>query len=390
MPHHSPVPCIPSLPHTVPPGTGRWRTTVTGDIYLADANGDHAVPIVAGPTSDLYPGFLRDGTKLAFLRTEYDTTLTLMVAHADGTAPVSLATKVDAADDAPDGATMVVLQTIDGHPAISIVATDGSTARTLDLGGIEPAGWVDWRPTDGKELIFTGHPHAGTLDLGLYAIRADGTGLRTIGAVSTTESDPSSSAPTQLSFQNLNLSPDGSSLWYTNWEPNDAGSPDDSTHVRDLTTGEDRRVRFDPRNPQDTQALFWTLSPDGTTVLYESQGQLVHRSGGREPARPGHRTRVLLPEPGGDGFLARRHQGLPDPELARRDLDHRRRQRSGRYHDRDHPHPTQLAATGPLTVRHCLHAGARHRASPGVPSHPSRTGLTVLCAGPSSPAILPR
>ena len=123
--------------------------------------------------------------------------------------------------------------------------------------------------------------------MGLYAIRADGTGLRTIGAVSTTESDPSSSAPTQLSFQNSNPSPDGSTFWYTNWEPNDAGSPDDSIHVRDLTTGQDRRVRFNPQDPQDTQALLWALSPDGTSSPVPSPGGSLHIApvDGSQPGR---------------------------------------------------------------------------------------------------------
>ena len=43
------------------------------------------------------------------------------------------------------------------------------------------------RPPDGQEVIFTGVRTRAGQDLGIYAIKPDGTGLRAIGAISTTE-----------------------------------------------------------------------------------------------------------------------------------------------------------------------------------------------------------
>ncbi len=146
---------------------------------------------------------------------------------------------------------------IDGVPSISIVAADGSGMRTLDLGDIEPGDRVDWRPPDGRELIFTGHAKSGTPHMGLYAIAPDGTGLRTIGGHrhrATPGSTTSSCRPT------ARRSATG---------PGDRtrrASSDGWSHLRDLTTGEDRLIELygDPR-----------LSPDGTSILGETSAQLV-------------------------------------------------------------------------------------------------------------------
>ncbi len=152
-------------------------------------------------------------------------------------------------------------------PSISIVDADGSgQIKTMDLGGIEPGDRVDWRPTDGRELIFTGHA-AGSPNMGLYAIAPDGTGLRTVGAVSTSE----------VWFNDFQLSPDGSTVGYWSWGPNDAGVVDGWSHLRDVVTGKDQLVELcsAPR-----------LSPDGTSILGETSAQLViGRADGKPPAR---------------------------------------------------------------------------------------------------------
>lgn len=64
---------------------------------------------------------------------------------------------------------------VDGISTISLARTDGSGLRSLDVGfaAIHP----DYRPPDGAEIVFAGHD--GPIS-GLYAIRPDSTGLRTI------------------------------------------------------------------------------------------------------------------------------------------------------------------------------------------------------------------
>ena len=161
---------------------------------------------------------------------------------------------------------------------LSIVDVDGnSPIIDLDLGDIEPAGWVMPRPPDGEELIFTGRPNPGLKDLGLFAIRPGSTGPRTIGEPSTT-TDP------DLSFQNPVLSPDGKTIAFWNWEPGPNGEPPDGhLHLRDLDTGAELPVPFAP----DHLGNGPRYSPDGKMVIYESAlpGLTYAPTDGSLPAR---------------------------------------------------------------------------------------------------------
>jgi hypothetical protein len=258
------------LPTRVPDAYGPARNgsmayEVDGDIYLADATGDHGRPIINGPTTDRSPGFSHDGTRLLFGRGE-DADLAAMVANADGSAVTQLFTGPVWAEFMPSDTQMVTTRTVDGRLVMSIVDLDGvGTIRDLDLGGIGPQGWVMPRPPDGEELIFTGRPHPGNTDLGIYAIKPDGTGLRAIGSISTSESDPTAPGATRISFQDPALSPDGSTIAYWNW---DTVAGHAYTHLRDLDTGEDRLLPRDATSDAEVVARF---SPDSSVLLFERQ-----------------------------------------------------------------------------------------------------------------------
>ena len=264
-----------SLPIGLPAPFGVARNgslawAADGDIYTADPTGQHAVAVVTGPENDVDPSWSRDGTRFAFLRVAADNTTRLMVARADGTGVVPLTgivAGIDWYDWSADDSQLAIYHLIDGDPSISIVAADGSgSIKALDLGDIEPGDRVDWRPPDGRELIFTGHA-TGLPNMGLYAIAPDGTGLRTVGAVSTSESW----------FNDFQLSPDGSTVGYWSWGPNDAGVVDGWSHLRDVDTGTDKLVELysAPR-----------FSSDGTSLLGETSAQLViGPADGKPPAR---------------------------------------------------------------------------------------------------------
>jgi Tol biopolymer transport system component len=232
----------------------------TGDIWVADATGANGQAIITGPENDSNPWYSHDGTQFAFGREDTNGTTRLMVARADGTGIVPLTADFIWADWSPDDKQLAVTHTVDGQVVMSIVNADGTgSPRPLDLGGIRLTSWVVWRPADGSELLFTGQ-RPGTTDLGLYAIQPDGTGLRTVGDVSTADN------AWQLSFQNPQVSPDGSTVGFSNWEPNDAGKTDAWSHLRDVTTGSDRRIE---------DYSFPHFSPDGTTVVGEGDNTLV-------------------------------------------------------------------------------------------------------------------
>jgi hypothetical protein len=259
----SPAPRLPA-PYG-PAGNGSIVYDATGDIYLADATGANATVLVGGSTVDCCAGFSRDGTRIAFMRDGDGTTSDLMVARADGTGAVQVASNTDNYDWSPDGSQLVAHQVVSGKPKLSIVRADGTgTPTTLDLGGVEPLDFVAWRPVDGAEILFIGSPQAGSPQVGLYGISPDGTGERAIGAISTSESARSNPAD-HLSLQAPVLSPDGTTILYGNWEADGAGVMGSYLHERDLTTGQDRRFTFDDHSTSlGTVPVF---SPDGKSFI---------------------------------------------------------------------------------------------------------------------------
>jgi hypothetical protein len=287
---------IGAQPSRLPPPFGVARNgsiaySVNGDIYLAGADGSNPHAIITGPDNDRYPWFSQDGTKLSFGRGE-DADLTLMVADADGGNPQPLMDKAVWSEFMPLGNQLLVTHGDPGHLVMSIIDLGGSHAVTdLDVLGIELRGWAQPRPPDGAELIFTGRPHPGTKDVGLFAIRPDDHSIRTIGAVSTTETgDTSGGAGAHVSFQDPSISADGSRIIYWDRDP-DANGSDPYLHQRDLATGEDLPVPV--RGDDFRMMVLPHVSPDGTMVVYETRGssgsnqQLFYGPiDGSQPSRP--------------------------------------------------------------------------------------------------------
>lgn len=242
-----------------------------GDIFIADADATHERLLIGGETNDYAATWSRDGTKLFFGRDVLAGVL-VMTADADGRNVRELsAPLVDTGsfDLSPTSTQLAIEQTVSRRRTISILSLTGDRAeRDLEIGDLVPAGFVGWRPPAGDEVIFLATTAGSYATLGVYSIRPDGAGLRQL-AVQRGESAPGQDDPTQYSFQDMKLSPDGRTAAYWNWETTVEPPHTCFIHLLDLTTGHDRRMSYDPAA---TCELTPNFTPDGSTIVAERQG----------------------------------------------------------------------------------------------------------------------
>jgi hypothetical protein len=238
-----------------------------GDIHTLDpVTGDDRA-VVTGATTDQSAVVSPDGTKVLFLRVVTDSAgdpveKSIMVANVDGTdirpltgplkRMVSLLPQGITAVWSHDGSKVAVASSVASQRALQVFTVDGSTDPVdIDIKGMTPT-FVAFRPED-RELTFRGSTSTADVPVdadGLYAVGADGRGLRTI--VSQTIGDGAA------------LSPDGSRLAYQTWDGTSG-----NIHVVDVETGRDTTPTFEPdassTGPID-DAPQW--SPDGSRFLF--------------------------------------------------------------------------------------------------------------------------
>lgn len=258
------LPSGPTLAPYGPTANGSMVYDLAGDIYTADADGGNALAILTGDTVDRHPWFSHDGQTIAFVRGP-DAFGALMVMNADGSNVRQLLSGGNwNAEFMPSDKQMVATRDRDVFQRdLSIIDVATGDVRDLDLGGLSAQYWEMPRPRDGREIIFPAWTARGSSDVGLYAIAPDGSGLRTVGAIATGESND------QQSFQASALSPDGTTIAYWNWERKaGTASPDDYLHMRDLTSGADIPVAYG--SPNGGWGKLATISPDGSMVVFQS------------------------------------------------------------------------------------------------------------------------
>ncbi|MBA3777767.1 MAG: PD40 domain-containing protein [Chloroflexi bacterium] len=237
-----------------------------GDIYTLDPSTGTSKAIVTGSPDDFVPGFSRDGSKLLFLRKSEGGKQSLMVANADGSDVRALTPEpvraLDWFDGSPNQAQVAFQSTVEGKPRMSIVNADGTGLRTLDVG--MSASVMSWRPPDGREIIFRGQTTTSDdrVVSGIFAVRPDGTGLRPV---------TSTNGHRDNGYQHPLVSPDGSQVVYTNWEPKGPEVPAQFAlrmHIVDIDTGEDRRLLFG-KPTGDIHEGYALFSPDGSKLLFQ-------------------------------------------------------------------------------------------------------------------------
>jgi Tol biopolymer transport system component len=157
----------------IPPPFGRAANGLIayddgGDIYAVDAVTGLSTAIVKGPTTDAAPVWSRDGTHLAFRRSEINVSgLHLYVASVDGRDVRQVTQEpIDATSTyafSPDGREIAYTLGPDSDRVLWIAATDRDVApRRLDLG--TKVGDFSYLPPDGKKIVFTdgGTPETGS------------------------------------------------------------------------------------------------------------------------------------------------------------------------------------------------------------------------------------
>jgi hypothetical protein len=248
-----------------PAANGGILSSTVGDIFLASSDGTGRRPLIAGSTNDFGPAHSHDGTRFVFWREVTPETSLVMVANADGTGvrPL-LATPLNAADWyewSPADDRLAIVHGVDGRHVLSILDVATGALRQLDVPGLNVDSDVLWRPPNGDELIFTARADLGSATgAALYAIRPDGSDLRTIVGP----------WPLDWSFLNLEISPDGRSLTYWMYEVVSGEVPlRGRVHVVDVATEVDRLMRFDPAAVDESELHF---SPDGRTGLIVTAG----------------------------------------------------------------------------------------------------------------------
>jgi Tol biopolymer transport system component len=154
-----------------------------GDIYTARADGSEPRVIIGGPTIDVAPAFSRDGLSLSFIRVISDDpeVVAVMAADADGS---NVRTLVEPEQSAgihwhtlsPKG-DVLALTNEAVSPRFSILSLSDGTRTALELP--VDVGPHEWLPS-GEEIVLIGEAASGPARQGIYAVRPDGSGFRTI------------------------------------------------------------------------------------------------------------------------------------------------------------------------------------------------------------------
>ena len=252
----------------IPPPFGLARNGAVvswqgGDILLADSEQAVARPIIGGATNDIAPLPSRDGTRLAFLRVLSEHSVNLMLANIDGTNIRQILdeplTDMDWYEWSAKDDRLAIVSSVEGNRTLSIVDVQHRTSTPVKTNGLRVANDVWWVPPTGDALVFTATPHrTEDTSFAIYTVKADGTAITQIAPP----------RDEQASYLDVNVSSDGRTVSYWNYERDETGHEASRIHLRDIASGQDKVVKFDPSSDGETGLQF---SPDGRHVVLQRE-----------------------------------------------------------------------------------------------------------------------
>ena len=232
-----------------------------GEIVAADPDGMNMHPVLSDPAFDFAPMVSHDGTRFVFWRRLSDGESNLMVANVDGSGVRSLtgAPLIDADwfEWSPGDDLVAVVHTRNLQRVLTLFDARGSQPPIeVDIGELDVDNNVYWLPPNGDELILSARQYQVDNLSGLYTVKRDGTGLRSVAPI----------APDR--YFDLAVAPDGKTVAYTNIEADESENGIGwHIHLRDLETDDDRLVTFNPRPTGEVDEHSPLYSPDGKQVL---------------------------------------------------------------------------------------------------------------------------
>ena len=229
---------------------GLFVSSIDGDLYTVDPAAPAKAMLTDAAAFDFSPVFSRDGTTVAFLRSDGPigdpAILSLMVVNADGTGLRSVTPpteSLDWFDWSPDGTRIAYVA------AQVLYVVDVRGGEPTRMAGTGPVHFSTWLPPGGDEIVY----RAETMNPAIFAIRADGTGEAR--ALSRTR------ANNEFDYQAIAVSPDGSHITFTRW----SATAIPRVLSLDVATGNETPL---PTLPGTGQRGIASYSPDGALVAY--------------------------------------------------------------------------------------------------------------------------